>query len=167
MRSTNRFLPAARLLAIVLASVGLSASAAVHTGDRFPALPSGLAPAGNVVLVDFWASWCAPCRASFPAYASIDSDFKARGLTVIGVSVDDKESAYEAFLQAMHPPFQTLRDKDHALVGTVQVPVMPSCYLIGRDGRVRFMHAGFHGESSDKQIREELESLLSEKPSQP
>jgi thiol-disulfide isomerase/thioredoxin len=150
------------------------ARAGVKVGDAFPALaPAGLVPlggaeipatAGKVVLVDFWASWCAPCKASFPMMAQLQKDFAARGLVIAAVGVDEKPAAAVAFAKKMAPPFPALHDRDQKLVSQVVVPTMPTSYLIGRDGRVRFVHEGFHGEATERELRKEIETLLAENP---
>jgi thiol-disulfide isomerase/thioredoxin len=146
------------------------ARADVHVGDPFPPLASaGLVGApqpessGKVLLVDFWASWCAPCKASFPAYGRLNAQFAPRGLVIIAVSVDEDPEAYESFARKMNPPFPVALDKSRKLVGAVQVPTMPTSYLIGRDGRVRYVHPGFHGGSTERELQKEIEGLLSEK----
>lgn len=150
------------------AAFALGSPAAVRIGDAFPSLAApgmeGAAPGtrGRIVLVDFWASWCAPCRESFPAYARLERDFAARGLVIVAVSVDQSPEAYAAFLRKFQPPFATLRDRGQALVRTVDVPAMPSCYLLGRDGRVRYIHPGFRSGKTDRELRHEIESLLNE-----
>jgi thiol-disulfide isomerase/thioredoxin len=159
-------------LILGLACVAL-ARADVKVGDAFPALaPAGVValvrgelpdPAGKVVLVDFWASWCAPCKASFPAMAKLHADYAARGLVVAAVSIDEKPGAAAAFVTKMAPPFGALHDREQKLVRQVVVPAMPTSYLVGRDGRVRFMHQGFHGDATDRELRKEIESLLAEK----
>lgn len=146
----------------------------VKVGDVFPALSaSGIAslgtgelPAreGRVVLVDFWASWCAPCKASFSALAQLQKDYAAKGLVIAAVSVDEKPAAAAAFVKRLAPNFPTLHDRDQQLVRQVVVPTMPTSYLIGRDGKVRFVHAGFHGDSTERELRRQIESLLAEKP---
>jgi thiol-disulfide isomerase/thioredoxin len=156
--------------------VGLSlatpvlAGAAVGVGDLFPPLASaglaGKAPpdtAGKVVLVDFWASWCAPCKASFPAYSRLNAEFAPRGLVIVAVSVDENPSAYEAFVRRFAPPFFVALDKGQNLVRAVQVPTMPTSYLIDRAGRVRYAHPGFRGAATEQALRKEIEALLSEK----
>jgi len=158
---------------MLAAAVGLlaaaTASAQVKPGDPFPPLASaGLegtlpATAGQVVLVDFWASWCAPCKASFPAYARLQGDYAARGLVILAVSVDQTASAFTTFVRRLNPPFPTVRDSGQKLVRAVDVPTMPSSYLVGRDGKVRFVHAGFYGERTESELRQEIESLLREK----
>ena len=74
--------------------------------------------------------------------------------------VDEKAAAYAAFVKKMAPPFLTLHDVAQKLVRTVAVPAMPTTYLIGRDGKVRFIHAGYQGESTDKILRTQIDKLL-------
>jgi thiol-disulfide isomerase/thioredoxin len=121
------------------------------------------ATAGKVVLVDFWASWCAPCKASFPMMAKLHKEYAARGFDIVAVSVDEKAPAAVTFARKLAPPFPTLHDRDGKLVRQVSVPAMPTSYLISRDGRVRFVHAGFHGDTTERQLRKEIETLLAEK----
>jgi thiol-disulfide isomerase/thioredoxin len=141
-----------------------------HTGDAFPQLDrwdlaGGARPvtAGQVVLVDFWASWCAPCKASFPIYAQLHKDYSPQGLVILAVSVDENPAAYAGFLKKLNPPFFTLHDQHQQLVREAKVPVMPTSYLFGRDGRLRFIHQGFHGKATEEEMRREIESLLKEK----
>jgi len=115
------------------------------------------------VVVDFWASWCAPCKASFPALAKIQTDYAARGVVIVAVSMDKKESDYAAFVKKWSPPFAVVRDRTQQLASTVDVPTMPSSYVLGRDGRVRFVHQGFHGAETDRELRAQLDQLLAEK----
>ena len=156
---------------LVALAVGLAAGARaeLRPGDPFPALSAaaltgGRLPGtgGKVVLVDFWASWCAPCRESFPAYAKLQADYARRGLVIVAVSVDRDPAAYEALLEKFRPPFAAVDDSTQQLVRQVSVPAMPTCYLLGRDGRVRFVHQGFHGAGTERELREEIDALLAE-----
>ena len=166
-------LPRTKFLLSALAC-SACARADVKVGEPFPALaPAGVvslaggdlpATAGQVVLVDFWASWCAPCKASFPAMAKIHADFASRGLVIAAVSIDEKPAAAAGFVKKLAPPFLTLHDRELKLVKQVVVPTMPTSYLLDRTGKVRFMHEGFHGDATDKQVRQEIETLLAEKP---
>lgn len=155
--------------------LALEARADIKVGDGFPILAEhgvvtlngGELPAlaGKVVLVDFWASWCAPCKASFPSLARLQRDYSARGLVIAAVSIDEKSGAAASFAKKMSPPFPTLHDPAQKLVRAVVVPTMPTSYLLGRDGKVRFVHPGFHGETTERELRKQIESLLAEKSS--
>lgn len=159
-----------RLLAAGLLAGLTAVSAAVKAGDAFPALNGpGLVSLtgaalpsveGKVVLVDFWASWCAPCKASFPALAKLQADFGGKGLVVVAVGIDEKPAAAATFWKKMAAPFAGIHDRDQRLVREVVVPAMPTSYLLGRDGRVRAVFEGFHGEASEQRLRREIESLL-------
>lgn len=171
------FPDAARCFARTVAVLGLLGGSLLHAevkaGDVFPALgPIGLVAlggdnlpdlAGKVVLVDFWASWCAPCKASFPAMAQLHRDFAARGLVIAAVGIDEKPAAASAFARKLAPPFVTLHDSAQKLVKEVGVPTMPTSYLIGRDGRVRFVHEGFHGDATLRELAAQIDALLAEK----
>jgi thiol-disulfide isomerase/thioredoxin len=164
----TRTLALAAAAAILLA---VPAAADIRVGSLFPALSSagligGTPPPtdGKVVLVDFWASWCPPCRASFPAYARLSSEFAAGGLVIVAVSVDQDRGDYEAFVRRLAPPFFVALDRDQRLVRTVQVPTMPTCYLLDRRGRVRYVHPGFRGAGTEREIRGEIAGLISDGP---
>jgi thiol-disulfide isomerase/thioredoxin len=146
-----------------------SGRAAIQVGDKFPsldacALEGGTLPdtTGKITLVDFWASWCAPCKRSFPIYAQLYASYQARGLVIVAVSADENHAAFDAFVRRLAPPFSTLRDPTHHLTSVVKVPAMPTCYLLSRDGRVRFVHQGFHSAATDQELRTEIDSLFAE-----
>jgi thiol-disulfide isomerase/thioredoxin len=157
-----------------LALTGTSGRAQVATGATFPPLASaeltgGTVPdtAGKVVLVDFWASWCAPCKASFPVYSQINATYAPRGLVIVAVSVDESAPAYASFVSRLNPSFATVHDAKQKLVALVQVPTMPTSYLVDRTGKVRYMHAGFRGDQTERELRKEIEALLDEKAPSP
>ena len=156
------------LLAFVASA--LVASAEVKVGAPFPELATfsleGTLPAreGRVVLVDFWATWCGPCKASFPFYSALQTELAPRGFTLIAVSVDKQAAPYDAFVKRFAPTFTTVRDGAQKLVANVQPPGMPTCYLLDRHGVLRLVHSGFHGDADGKKIREEIIKLLEEKP---
>lgn len=159
------------LLAAVFAFATVCARADLKVGDAFPSLDSaGLVNLGGdavprvdgkVTLVDFWASWCAPCKASFPAMAKLYDEYSSHGLQIIAVSIDEKPAAAVAFWKKMAPPFVALHDRDQKLVEQVQVPTMPTSYLLDREGHVRFIHGGYHGDLTE--LRHEIETLLAAK----
>jgi thiol-disulfide isomerase/thioredoxin len=119
---------------------------------------------GRVLLVDFWASWCAPCQESFPDLAAINRDFSPRGVTVVAISVDQKARDYAAFLKKHSPPFTTVRDARQEYVAAVGVPTMPTSLVVGRDRKIRVIFPGYHGEKTGTALRAALEAALAENP---
>lgn len=156
-------------LAFLLAA---AVRAELKVGDPFPALAApGVASlsgaelppvAGKVVLVDFWASWCPPCKASFPAMAKLHTEFGERGLIIAAASVDENPAAAVAFWKRMAPPFAGLHDTRQKLVAAVGPPAMPTSYVVGRDGRVRFIQQGFQGAETEKELRRHIAAALEE-----
>jgi peroxiredoxin len=101
---------------------------------------------GRVVYLDFWASWCAPCRRSFPWMSEMQARHGERGLRVIAVNLDAERKDAEAFLAAHPPGFTVLLDPSAATAARYDVKGMPTSYLIGRDGVVRRVHRGFRDD---------------------
>jgi len=117
---------------------------------------------GKVVYVDFWASWCAPCRQSFPWLDNLVREYGKQDFIVIGINVDKDRNLAEHFLAETPAEFPILYDPKGELATIYKVAGMPSGVLIDRTGHVRFQHAGF----SDKQkglYEEQLQTLLAEK----
>jgi cytochrome c biogenesis protein CcmG, thiol:disulfide interchange protein DsbE len=102
--------------------------------------------AGKVVYVDFWASWCAPCRLSFPWMNEVQARHRAQGLQVVAVNVDAKREAADRFL-AEHPASFTIAyDAKGETPRRWEVKGMPTSVLVGRDGTVLWVHRGFRNE---------------------
>jgi thiol-disulfide isomerase/thioredoxin len=114
---------------------------------------------GKVVIVDFWASWCAPCRRSFPWLNEMQAKYRDRGLVIIGVNVDRERAEAERFLKQTPADFHIVYDPDGSLAARYQIPGMPSSYVIGRDGQQAGVHIGFR-TGMREQREAELERLL-------
>lgn len=114
---------------------------------------------GKVVYVDFWASWCGPCRESFPWMKKMQQQYGKDGLVIIAVNVDQDKKLADKFLSEFKPEFNVLFDKDGKLAEDFKVSSMPSSYVLDREGKPRFKHKGFHLEKQS-QYETELNSLL-------
>ena len=160
-----------RLIAILLLACcapALPAGETVKIGQPLPKLapllPGEKIPdtAGKVVLVDFWASWCAPCKASFPALNRLQSQYAAKGLVIIGIGVDDSAADFKKFSTTMGASFPLVHDAAHSAAGAFNTVTMPTSYLIDRKGVVRHIHTGFKGAKTEKEYTKEIEALLAE-----
>lgn len=160
--------PKIKTLVCALALAATTATttfAAVKVGDTFPDLATfgldGTLPdiKGKVVVVDFWASWCGPCKESFPAMNDLQKKYGDK-LAIIAVNVDENAADKEDFLKHNPANFTVLRDAKQKLVDKVEIGTMPSSFVVGKDGKVRFAHAGFHGDTTKKEYEQQIESLL-------
>lgn len=113
--------------------------------------------AGKVVIVDFWASWCVPCRRSFPWLNRMHTRYADDGLVIIGVNVDAERAAADKFLAAYPADFRIHFDNQGDLATKFGVEAMPSSFVIGRDGEVVARHLGFKAKKQD-----EYEAILVE-----
>jgi thiol-disulfide isomerase/thioredoxin len=164
MKTIRLFAVPAALVLFCLLPAG--AAEGLKVGDKFPNLAqfqlegsSSASLEGKVVLVDFWASWCAPCKASFPVMTDLHKRYARRGLVILAVSVDEQRAAMEQFLKKSQPPFAVVRDASQKLAAAVNARTMPMSFLIDGKGRVRFVHAGFK-EDTGRQYEKEIEELL-------
>ncbi len=91
---------------------------------------------GKYVLLNFWATWCAPCVEEVPSLNSLQREFEANGLVVLGVSVDENKEAYDQFLENFDVTFPTVRDPEMGVASLYGTNIYPESYLIDRDGMV-------------------------------
>ena len=103
---------------------------------------------GKVVYVDFWASWCGPCRHSFPWMNAMQEKYGPQGFAILGINLDEEPADAAGFLAKMPAKFQVLYDRSGASPTAYGVTGMPTSVLIGRDGTVLFQHIGFTKEGS-------------------
>ncbi len=98
---------------------------------------------GKVVLLDFWASWCVPCRRSFPWMNEMQQKYGDSGLVIIGVNMDAEADAAQSFLDDYPADFKITYAPDGAMAKEFGVRAMPSSFVIGRNGEVVTRHLGF------------------------
>ena len=135
----------------LLLGIWLAPAHALEVGTTAPslALPdasgTALPPAdGQVRLVDFWASWCGPCRHSFPWMNEIQQKYAADGLQIVGVNVDETRTDADDFLKKVPAGFRVVFDASGKTPAAWGVKGMPTSYLVGRNGKVVWQHLGFN-----------------------
>jgi len=160
---------AVRLLFLLLATLAAALPAAAVA-------PSGAAPdftlrsmdgpnlrlqqqRGRVVLVNFWATWCGPCREEMPQLNKLYDKYRSSGFVLLGVNVDDDANKGMEVAHKLGVKFPVLLDTDKKVSKLYDLATMPSTVLIDREGRIRYVHRGYmagYEDSYDKQIRELL-----------
>lgn len=114
---------------------------------------------GRVVLINFWATWCGPCRQEMPHLNRLYDKYRAAGFVLLGVNVDENARNAADLALKLGLRFPVLLDTDKAVSHLYDLSTMPSTILIDRDGRVRYVHRGYlsgYEDVYDKQIRELL-----------
>jgi thiol-disulfide isomerase/thioredoxin len=112
---------------------------------------------GRAVLVDFWASWCGPCRKSFPWMKAMHETYGPKGLTIVAIDVDKSRDQADPFLQEFPSPFVVAFDPEGKTAEKFHVSAMPSSFVIDRQGRIVYTHRGF-----DPKKTEEIEKHIQE-----
>lgn len=135
-------------------------------GESFPSLTGagleGTVPelANKVVLVDFWASWCGPCKKSFPALKELQEKYGPDGFMVVAISLDEDKADMNAFLKKSPVPFTILRDAKGKLAEQFKIDSIPVSFLLDRQGKVQLAESGFEGDKTKKELAAKIESLL-------
>jgi thiol-disulfide isomerase/thioredoxin len=162
------------LNALLPIALGFAASAglALEEGDRAPDFQarsvSGDAQVvlhelrGKVVLVDFWASWCAPCNAAMPQLEKLSKEFPADQFVVLGVNVDKKLEDARRALERRKVSYANASDPTGMLPKRFGLETMPTTYLIDQNGVVRVVHRGYRSGDIDV-LRKHVEKLLAKK----
>jgi peroxiredoxin len=98
---------------------------------------------GEVVLINFWASWCGPCRQEMPVLSDLHDKYRALGFTVLGVNVEEDSAKARKLLQKMPVSFPVLFDNESVVSKQYDVVAMPSTVLVDRNGNMRYLHKGY------------------------
>lgn len=114
---------------------------------------------GKVVYLDFWASWCGPCRKSFPWMNEMLTRFEKKGLRIIAVNLDNKREDADKFIQQTLPNFDIAFDPAGKSAELYELQGMPSAYLIDRKGKLHSVHLGFRTKDIGS-LEQEIEALL-------
>ena len=155
-----------RLISVLLLGWAFSHTAmAAETAPNFslPTQAGTLALAdlkGKVVYLDFWASWCPPCRKSFPWMNEMERRYSRQGLAVVAVNLDKDHELAAKFLNEVPAKFTVAFDPRGTVADSYHVPGMPSSFIIDRNGKIRAIHIGFRDEDS-ADLEASLRSALS------
>lgn len=117
---------------------------------------------GEVIYLDFWASWCGPCRKSFPWMNDIQKQYQSQGFRVISINLDADKSLATKFLLESPADFTVIYDPKGKIAKHFKIQGMPSSMLIGRDGQIKSSHTGFFTKKIPL-YQQEIEALLAEK----
>lgn len=153
--------------AMAFSGLWLSSALAANVGDQAPGLelPGAKGPIllaaykGKTVYLDFWASWCGPCKQSFPWMNEMQKRYGAKGLQIVGVNLDQKPEDAKAFLAANPALFDIAFDSSGKTPKTFGVKGMPTSFLISPEGKVLMVHQGFNEEGQaelEKRIQQAI-----------
>ncbi len=149
------------------AALGVVLTAAFAMGappaslDEAPASLALAAHHGDVVVVDFWASWCKPCQASLPWLGTMQTRHGQQGLTIVTVNVDHERKLADRFLSGLPTPMTVVYDPDGKVAEAFDLQGMPTSYVYDRSGKLRATHLGFHPDDVAA-LESELTGLLAE-----
>jgi len=116
---------------------------------------------GQVVMLNFWASWCGPCREEMPIMEKFYKRYKKLGFTILGVNVEEDSSKANAYLRDIKVSFPILYDNTNKLSEVYSVRAMPTTVMIDRNGNMRYLHQGFK-TGTEKAYKKEIKKLIRE-----
>ena len=148
------------LLALVLSPLLLVNSAQAQTGDWLETLDLNDYK-NKVVYIDFWASWCGPCRKSFPWMNAMQAEYQTQSFTVLSINLDHSKDLAAKFLLTNPADFPIIYDPKGKLAKKFKVRGMPSSYLINKAGEIVSAHVGFN-TSKQMKYEAEIKTLLAE-----
>ena len=114
---------------------------------------------GKVVYVDFWASWCIPCRQSLPWMNNLKAQYQAQGLTIISINLDHSRALADEFLKEVKANFPVIYDPKGLIARKYKLKGMPSSFIIDRTGKIVSAHVGFN-QTKQLAYENELQALL-------
>jgi len=165
-----------RKSAVFIAVIGLAAALYLHRRISSPKASSSLLPApaialtdlsgetlspssykGKVVLINFWAAWCTPCRAEIPQFVMLQDKYRSRGFQAVGISLDDPEGALRDFCRESGVNYPIVKGNQKIAEAFGGVLGLPTTFLIGRDGLIR---AKYQGATDFSKLEQEITALL-------
>jgi peroxiredoxin len=156
---------------LIIAAALLTAGAAfagVQKGQRAPefSLPSlkGDTVAlsslrGKVVLIDFWAQWCEPCKKELPQLDQLAKQYAAKGVVIVAVNIDKQRDNAERMVKQLGVSLPVLLDPAGSVAGSYDLPKMPTSFVVDKKGIVRYVNEGFDGPKDVDRFKQELDAL--------
>lgn len=161
----RRYLRATTLAATLVVSSLVGASASIAPGFTLPSRSGDIVALnklkGQVVMINFWASWCGPCRQEMPLLDQMYKRYSALGFTLLGVNVEADTKDAEKLLQQAPVSFPVLFDKENKVSKLYDVNAMPSSVFIDRKGNVRYLHRGYKSGDEGEYLNQ-IRALLKE-----
>jgi peroxiredoxin len=154
------------------AAIGLTGLPAARAGTPEPA-PDFALPAmdggelrlselrGQVVMINFWATWCGPCRQEMPLLQQLQVKYEPLGFTLVGINVEPESAGARAWLEKVPVTFPILFDRQNEVAGRFGVQGMPSSVFIDRTGKVRYVHRGYQS-GDESRYADMVRSLVKE-----
>lgn len=116
---------------------------------------------GDVVMINFWASWCGPCRQEMPLLDELYRSYQPLGFTILGVNVEEDSTKAKSLLKDIPVSFPVLFDTDNTVSRLYDVVAMPSTVLVDRAGNVRYLHKGYK-PGYEQSYQDQIRSLIRE-----
>jgi peroxiredoxin len=118
---------------------------------------------GKVVLVDFWGTFCEPCKKSFPKLQDLYARYASRGLSIVGISEDEAEDKEKipSFGETYGAKFTLAWDRTKSAARKYKPETMPSSFLIDKEGVIRYAHVGYH-DGEELEVEKEIKELLAQ-----
>jgi len=116
---------------------------------------------GQVVMINFWASWCAPCRQEMPLLEDLYKKYQSLGFTLLGVNVEQNSNKAKTLLRNIKVSFPILFDNKNKVSKLYKVSAMPTTVIIDRDGNLRYLHQGYK-PGYEKDYQQQVRGLLRE-----
>ncbi|GLQ30048.1 TlpA family protein disulfide reductase [Litoribrevibacter albus] len=116
---------------------------------------------GDVVMLNFWATWCGPCKQELPILEQLQKKFKRAGFTVLAINVDTPDVDVSGYLKEFNLSYPVLLDESHSVVKEYNIRAMPGSVFLSRDGEVRHVHLGYQ-EGDQQKYEQIIEALLKE-----
>jgi peroxiredoxin len=162
---------ASRFLAVAMLVLGITGSAHGKMPDIGSAAPDFTLRSstgknlklseyrGQVVMINFWATWCAPCRQEMPHLSRLYEQYRKAGFMLLGVNIDDNPKAAQAMAEQLGVRFPVLYDTTKQVSKQYDVDAMPSTVIVDRDGKVQYLHRGYRS-GTEQQYEAKVREIL-------